>query len=65
MEYVDLISLGSLLALFLGLLMTVGGLYARSRGRFHTRHGAAVLAGFSIVLGATFMAIALIGFIRA
>lgn len=65
MEYVDVASIGGLLALFLGLLMLVGGLYARRRGRFRTRHGAAVLAGFSAVMGATFMAIALITFVRA
>ncbi|GAA4744693.1 hypothetical protein GCM10023264_07480 [Sphingomonas daechungensis] len=65
MEYIDLVSIGSFLALFLGVLMLSGGLYARRRGRLHTRQGAAVLAGFTAVLGATFMAVALITFIQA
>lgn len=65
MEYVDLVSIGSFLALFLGALMTVGGLYARRGGRFNTRQGASVLAGFVVLLGVTFVAIGFIALLRA
>ena len=61
-EYVDPVTIGSFLALFLGVLMVTGGLYARRGGRFQTRQGAALLAGFVALMGATFMAF---GFIIA
>ena len=61
-EYVDPVTIGSFVALFLGVLMVTGGLYARRGGRFQTRQGAALLAGFVALMGATFMAF---GFIVA
>ena len=61
-EYVDPVTIGSFVALFLGVLMVTGGLYARRGGRFQTRQGAALLAGFVALMGATFMAF---GFIIA
>lgn len=61
-EYVDPVTIGSFIALFLGVLMVTGGLYARRGGRFQTRQGAALLAGFVALMGATFMAF---GFIIA
>jgi apolipoprotein N-acyltransferase len=64
-EYVDFASIGGFLALFLGILMVSGGLYARRGGRLRTRQGAAVLAGFSAILGATFLAVGFIALLRA
>lgn len=65
MEYVDFVSFGIFLGLFLGILMLSGGLYARRRGRLRHRQGAAVLAGFAAFLGAAFMAFAFIALLRA
>ena len=65
MEYVDLASIGGFIALFLGVQMVIGGLYARRGHRFRTRQGAAVLAGFVAILGAAFMAVGCIALLRA
>ena len=65
MEYVDVASIFSFLALFLGILMIMGGLYARRGGRLRYRQGAAVLAGFTAFLGAAFLAFAFIALLRA
>lgn len=65
MEYVDLVSIGSFIALVLGVMMVIGGLYARRGGRLRTRQGAAVLAGFVALLGAAFLAVAFIALLRA
>jgi len=64
-EYFDLLSFAGFLCLFLGILMVIGGLYARRGGRLRYRQGAAVLAGFSAFLGAAFVAFAFIALLRA
>lgn len=65
MEYVDLASFAGFLGSFLGILMVIGGLYARRGGRLRHRQGAAVLAGFSALLGAAFVALACVALLRA
>jgi hypothetical protein len=64
-QYVDFVRIGGFIALFLGVLMIIGGLYARRRGRLRTRQGAAVLAAFAAILGATFVAAGFIALLRA
>ena len=65
MEYVDVAGIASFLGLFLGILMLIGGLYARRGGRLRHRQGAAVLAGLSAILGAAFLAVGFIALLRA
>lgn len=64
MEYVDLIGAVSFLALFLGILMLTGGLYARRGGRLRNREGAAVLAGFVVVVGLLALGLGFVGILR-
>lgn len=64
MEYVDPISIGSFIALFLGILMIIGGLYALRGGRLRNREGAAVLAGFVAVLGIMALGAGFVGILR-
>ena len=64
MEYVDPISIGSFIALFLGILMLIGGLYARRGGRLRNREGAAVLAGFIALLGLVALGAGFVGMLR-
>ena len=64
MEYVDPISIGSFIALFLGVLMLVGGLLARRGGRLRHREGAAVLAGFVALLGLVALGAGFVGILR-
>ena len=64
MEYVDPISIGSFIALFLGVLMVVGGLLARRGGRLRNREGAAVLAGFVALLGIIALGAGFLGILR-
>ena len=51
MAEVDPYGVGSLVALFLGVLLFAGGMYARRGGQLRTRQGAAVLAGMAAVIG--------------
>ncbi len=64
MEYVDPISIGSFIALFLGILMIIGGLYALRGGRLRNREGAAVLAEFVAVLGIMALGAGFVGILR-
>ncbi len=64
MEFVDSVSIGSFIALFLGILMIVGGLYARRGGRLRHRAGAAVLAGFTALLGILAISAGFVGILR-
>lgn len=64
MEYVDVASLVSFIALFLGILMAVGGLYARRRGRLRHRAGAAVLAGVAALIGLLAMGVGFVGILK-
>ena len=64
MEYVDILSLVSFLALFVGILMFSGGLYARRRGRLRHRAGAAVLAGVSALVGLLAMGAGFVGILK-
>ena len=48
---VDPYGIGSFIALLLGVLLFVGGMYARRGGHLRTRQGAAVLAGMASVIG--------------
>lgn len=64
MEYVDILSLVSFLALFVGILMFSGGLYARRRGRLQHRAGAAVLAGVAALVGLLAMGAGFVGILK-
>ena len=64
MEYVDILSLVSLIALFVGILMFSGGLYARRRGRLRHRAGAAVLAGVAALMGLLAMGAGFVGILK-
>lgn len=64
MEYVDLIGIGSFMALFLGILMVTGGLYARRGGRLRHREGAAVLAASSAIIGLVVLGAGFVGILR-
>ena len=64
MEYVDILSLVSFLALFVGILMFSGGLYARRRGRLRHRAGAAVLAGVAALMGLLAMGAGFVGILK-
>ena len=65
MAYVDFVSVGSFVGLFLGLLLIVVGLYSRRGGRLRHRQGAEVLAGFAAVVGAATLGLALLALLRA
>ena len=54
MAYFDLVSMGSFIGLFAGILLVLGGLYARRGGRLRHRHSAEVLAGFAAERGFAF-----------
>jgi hypothetical membrane protein len=64
LEYVDPVSIGSFIAMFLGILMISGGLYARRGGRLRNREGAAVLAGFVALLGLVALGAGFVGILR-
>ena len=64
MEYVDILSLVSFIALFVGILMFSGGLYARRRGRLRHRAGAAVLAGVAALMGLLAMGVGFVGILK-
>lgn len=63
--YVDLVSVFSIIALFAGILLVIGGLYARGGGRLRHRGGAAVLAGFFAILGLLMLGASAIMLLRA
>ena len=63
-EYVDILSLVSFIALFVGILMFSGGLYARRRGRLRYRAGAAVLAGVAALVGLLAMGAGFVGILK-
>ena len=65
MGYVDFVSVGSFVGLFLGILLIVMGLYSQRRGRLRYRQGAQVLAGFATVLGAGVIVLGLVALLRA
>lgn len=52
-------------ALIGGLLVVVGGLYARRDNRLHTRQGAEVLAGFAAVMGLVSIAAGAVWLVQA
>jgi hypothetical protein len=55
MRYIDPIIVSSIGALIFGLLLIIGGLYARPRSRPQTRQGAEILANFVAVMGVVMM----------
>jgi vacuolar-type H+-ATPase subunit I/STV1 len=64
MGFLDPIAVGSV-ALIAGLLLIAGGLYVLRRGRLRTRQGAAVLAGFTAVLGLVAMSAGVLCLVRS
>lgn len=65
MGYVDFVSIGSFVGLFLGILLIIVGLYSRRGGRLRHRQGAEVLAGFAAVVGIAVVAVGLLALLRA
>ena len=65
MGYVDFMSVGSFVGLFLGILMIVVGLYSQRRGRLRYRQGAQVLAGFATIVGAGVVLLGVLALLRA
>ena len=65
MGYVDLVSIGSFVGLFAGILMIVVGLYSRRNGRLRYRQGAEVLAGFATIAGMAVVGMGLLVLLRA
>jgi hypothetical protein len=65
MGYIDFVSVGSFVGLFLGILMIVIGLYSQRRGRLRYRQGAQVLAGFATIVGASVVVLGLLALLRA
>lgn len=65
MAYVDFVSIGSFVGLFVGLLLIMVGLYSRRGGRLRHRQGAEVLAGFAAIAGAATLGLALLALLRA
>ena len=65
MAYVDFVSLGSFLGLFVGLLLIIVGLYSRRGGRLRHRQGAEVLAGFAALVGVAAMGLGVLTLLRA
>jgi hypothetical protein len=63
--YVDFASIGSLVGLFVGILLIILGLYSRRGGRLRHRQGAEVLAGFSAVVGVAALGLGLFALLRA
>jgi hypothetical protein len=55
MSYIDPTIVVSIGALIFGLLLLIGGLYARPRSRPQTRQGAEILARFVAVMGVATM----------
>lgn len=55
MGYVDPTIVGSVGALIVGLLLIIGGLWARPRSRPQTRQGAEILTSFVAVVGVVTM----------
>lgn len=62
---VDPYGIGSFLALFLGVLMFAGGMYARRGGHLRNRQGAAVLAGLLSVIGAVVFCVGVYALVAA
>ena len=65
MAYVNFVSIGSFVGLFVGLLLIIVGLYSRRGGRLRHRQGAEVLAGFSALVGAAVLGLGLLALLRA
>ena len=65
MGYVDLVSIGSFVGLFAGILLVVIGLYSRRGGRLRYRQGAQVLAGFATIVGMAVLGLGLLAMLRA
>ena len=65
MAYVDFVSIGSFVGLFVGILLIILGLYSRRGGRLRHRQGAEVLAGFAAVVGVAVLGIGLLALLRA
>ena len=65
MAYVDFASIGSLVGLFVGILLIILGLYSRRGGRLRHRQGAEVLAGLSAVVGVAALGLGLLALLRA
>ena len=65
MGYVDLVSIGSFVGLFAGILLIVIGLYSRRGGRLRSRQGAQVLAGFATIVGMAVVGLGLLALLRA
>ena len=62
---IDPFGIGSFVALLLGVLMFVGGMYARRGGKLHSRQGAAILAGFAAVTGVLVFGVGLYALVAA
>jgi hypothetical protein len=54
-----------LIALIVGLLIVVAGIYTRRSNRLHTRQGAEVLAGLAAVMGFISMAAGAVWLVQA
>lgn len=65
MAYVDFVSIGSFVGLFVGILLIILGLYSRRGGRLRHRQGAEVLAGFSAVVGVAVVGLGILALFRA
>ena len=65
MAYVDFVSIGSFIGLFVGALLIIVGLYSRRGGRLRHRQGAEVLAGFAAIVGVAVLGLGLLALLRA
>lgn len=65
MVNVDPYSVGSFIALFLGFVLVIGGLYGRRHGKLRNREGAALLAGFAALLGVLVLGIGIYALLKA
>ena len=65
MDYVDPVVVGCISSLIIGLVLVIGGLYAKPRSRPQTRESAALLASFATVVGIITMIAGALFLIRA
>jgi hypothetical protein len=65
MVAVDTFGAGSFIALLIGAVLVIGGLYARRHGKLRNRQGAALLAGFAALIGVVVLGVGVYALLKA
>jgi hypothetical protein len=65
MVNVDPYSIGSFIALLIGFVLVIGGVYARRHGKLRNREGAALLASFAALVGVLVLGLGVYALLQA